>query len=180
LARELVKRGLRTLVVDCDPNPNLAESFGRDSSSLAWFGRDGLRRAGDTLELAREPQLVAVADRLWLLGGPPSDAPLADAIARGMAGVLIAERFDAVVTDLGAGPELAHSAVGGVLNPADMCLILSNGTPVASLTADRIADACRARNVPALHRTAAPGRAAGLATSLCEALLAATPGGPAR
>jgi hypothetical protein len=44
-------------------------------------------------------------------GGPP--------VARRTAGVLLAERFEVVVTDPGAGPELARVAVGGVLNPAD-------------------------------------------------------------
>jgi len=100
-----------TLAVDCDPNPNLAESFGRNSGSLPRFDRAGLRRDGETLALAEEPELVPLEDGAFLLGGPPSEAPLADAVARGIAGALLADRFDAVVTDLGAGPEFTEMAV---------------------------------------------------------------------
>jgi cellulose biosynthesis protein BcsQ len=147
LARALARRGLRTLAVDCDPNPTLAEELGLSSSRLHRLGRDALRPAAGTLELTREPELVAVAEGLWLLGGPPSDAALSDAVARGIAGVLVADRFDAVITDLGAGPELARVAVGGVLNPADACVVLTQGTPASDLAADRIEAACRAREV---------------------------------
>lgn len=170
LAERLADRGLRTLAVDCDPNPNLAESFGLESARLARFTRDDLRRVGETLALAREPELVEAAPALWVLGGPPSDAPLADAVARGIAGVLVAERFDAVVTDLGAGWELAQAAVGGPLNPADVCVVVSTGRPVGELTAERVEAACRAREVPALRVTNAPGRARELASELAERL----------
>jgi CO dehydrogenase nickel-insertion accessory protein CooC1 len=161
---------MRTLAVDCDPNPNLAESFGVDSRTLSRFGRDGLRRAGETLELAREPALVPVAERLSLLGGPPTETPLSDAIARGIAGVLVAPRFDAVVTDLGAGPELAGVAVGGVLNPADACVVLTDGTSVADLTAARIEDACRRRGVDTLRIVNERGRAEIVAETLAVRL----------
>jgi hypothetical protein len=110
-----------------------------------------LRRAGQTLELARDPPLIEAAPGLSLLGGPPGPTPLADAIARGIAGVLLAERFDAVVTDLGGGPELARVAVGGVLNPADVCVVLSDGTRVGDVTAQRIVLACRARGIEPLR-----------------------------
>jgi MinD-like ATPase involved in chromosome partitioning or flagellar assembly len=153
LARELVKRGLRVLAVDCDPNPNLAESFGVDSAGLERFSRSHLRRAGETLELARKPELAAPAPGIWLLGGPPSDDPLGDAVARGIAGVLLAPRFDAVVTDLGAGPEFTRMAVGGVLNPADLCVVLSDGSPVQGLTARRIESSCSDRGVRWLRWT---------------------------
>ena len=92
--------------------------------------------------------MVAIGPRLHLLGGPPSETPLSDAVARGIAGVLIADRFQFSVTDLGAGPELARVAVGGVLNPADLCFVLSDGRPVAELTAERVGESCRARKVP--------------------------------
>lgn len=139
-------------MVDCDPNPNLAESFGLSSNELQRFSADpALRRAGDTLALAREPELVEVGERLSLLGGPPSTSPLADAVARGIAGVLVAERFDHVVTDLGAGPELVRVAVGGVLNPARLCLVLTDGRPVSSTTAERIESACDHRQVKSLR-----------------------------
>ena len=55
------------------------------------------------------------------------------------------------MTDLGAGPEHARVSVGGVLNPADVCVILSDGGPLAELAAERIEDACRERGVPALR-----------------------------
>jgi CO dehydrogenase nickel-insertion accessory protein CooC1 len=163
LARAFADRGLRTLAVDCDPNPNLAESFGLDSGSLERFDHSALKRAGPTLELVREPSLVAVASGLWLLGGPPGDSALNDAVARGVAGVLLADRFDAVVTDLGAGPEFTRIAVGGVLNPADVCLVVTTGGAVADLTADRIEATCRDRGVEPMRVTlgaVAPERSA--------------------
>ncbi len=172
LAKALADEGLETLAVDCDPNPNLAESFGIDSRQLERFGRDGLRTAGETLALEREPALATGASRLWVLSGPPGETPLADAVARGIAGVLLAERFDAVVTDLGAGPELARAAVGGALNPADVCVVLSNGRRVAELTAERIEEACHARQVQAVRATNPPGRPADLAADLARRLFA--------
>ena len=158
-------RGLRTLAVDCDPNPNLAESFGLDSRSLPRFQRAGLRRAGETLALADEPELIALGADATLLGGPPSNEPLSDAVARGIAGVLVANRFDVVVTDLGAGPEFTEMAVGGMLNPADLCVVVSNGAPVADLTAERVERACGRRGVPAL-RLVAPADPRSLADRL--------------
>jgi CO dehydrogenase maturation factor len=151
LARELAERGRRTLVVDCDPNPNLAESFGLDSARLPRFSARGLKRANQTLALARKPEVREVAHRLWLLGGPPTEDAAADAVARGIAGVLLAEGYDAVVTDLGAGPQLTEVAVGGALNPADLCVVLSDGRPVAELTAGRIEAACRRRRVKSMR-----------------------------
>lgn len=151
LARDLAARGQSVLAVDCDPNPTLAEELGLDSAALQRFDSGGLRRAGPTLELATEPRLVEVGERLGLLGGPPSPSPLADAVARGIAGVLLADRFDVVVTDLGAGPEMTRVAVGGVLNPADLCVVLTSGTPTADSAADRTEGACRARGVESLR-----------------------------
>lgn len=172
VAERLAARGLRTLAVDCDPNPNLAESFGVDSARLDRFSRDALRPAAGALELARDPALVEVHHGLWLLGGPPSDAPLADAVARGIAGVLLAERFEAVVTDLGAGPEFAQAAVGGALNPADVCVVVSTGRPVGELTAERIEAVCREREVTTLRVTYRHGREQALGQELADRLLA--------
>jgi cellulose biosynthesis protein BcsQ len=148
LARQFASAGAETLAVDCDPNPTLPEELGHSSAGLRRFGADSLRPAAGTLELAREPEFLRVGPHLQLLGGPASDTPLADAVARGITGVLLAPRFDFVVTDLGAGPELTRVAVGGVLNPADLCFVLSDGRPVAELTADRIEAACKLRQVP--------------------------------
>jgi MinD superfamily P-loop ATPase len=111
---------------------------------------------------------VAVEPLVWLLGGPPTATALADAVARGIGGVLLADRFDAVVTDLGAGPELARVAVGGVLNPADVCVILSDGTASADLTAQRVEDACRARGVPAVQVLNRRSEADAVAAELAE------------
>lgn len=157
--------------MDCDPNPNLAESFGLDSSTLARLEGSGLRRAGETLALERDPEVVELECGAVLLGGPPSDTPLADAVARGIAGVLLAERFDAVVTDLGAGPEFTEMAVGGLLNPAEVCVVLANETRVADLTAERVELACRRRNVRALRVSVAPGAVATAARSLADRLV---------
>jgi len=158
---------LRTLAVDCDPNPNLAESFGLDSAELERWTFDGLRPAPGTLELAAEPPLVEVEpQRLWLLGGPPGPSPLNDAVARGIASVLVAGRFDWVVTDLGAGPDFARMAVGGALNPADLCLVLSDGGSAAELTAERIEAACRTREVPTRRVSSGAAGAAALADAL--------------
>lgn len=152
--------------MDCDPNPTLAEELGVSSAELPRFEGDCLRSAEGTLELSREPELVSIGPHLQLLGGPPSEAPLSDAVARGIAGVLLAERFEFTVTDLGAGPEFARVAVGGVLNPADVCFILTDGRRVAELTAERVARACRARRVPFTRVLNRPGGAAEVAVEL--------------
>ena len=162
---------MRTLAVDCDPNPNLADTFGIESASLPRWSHDGLRPAPGTLVLAREPDLVELEPGcLWLLGGPPGESALNDAVARGIAGVLLADRFDWVVTDLGAGPEFARMAVGGVLNPAELCVVVTTGTPAAELAAERIEDACRARGVEPL-RWGADGPPEAGAEALVERLL---------
>jgi hypothetical protein len=114
--------------------------------------------------------ILELGGRLALLGGPPSATPLADAVARGIAGVLVADRFDAVVTDLGAGPEFTRIAVGGVLNPADVCVVLSDGRPVADETAARIEAACRAREVRALRLLHSRDRAEQTAAELAGRL----------
>jgi CO dehydrogenase nickel-insertion accessory protein CooC1 len=166
LARELASAGAETLAVDCDPNPTLAEELGISSSPLPRFSGDGLRPAGGTLELAGEPELVQIAAHLHLLGGPPSETPLSDAVARGIAGVLIAGRFEFTVTDLGAGPEFTRVAVGGVLNPADLCFVLTDGSLVSELTAERVEAACRARNVESVRVLNRRGDAAAVASEL--------------
>jgi CO dehydrogenase maturation factor len=168
LARELATSGAATLAVDCDPNPTLAEELGFSSAALPQFSGDGLRPADGTLELTREPQLVSVGPNLHLLGGPPSDTPLSDAVARGIAGVLIADRFEFAITDLGAGPELTRVAVGGVLNPADRCYVLTDGTRVAERTAERVEQACRVRNVPWIRVLNRRGDAQAVAEELAE------------
>lgn len=113
--------------------------------------------------------------RLRLLGGPPSETPLSDAIARGIAGVLISGRFDFSVTDLGAGPELARVAVGGVLNPADICFVLSDGSRVADITAERVERASRARGVPCARVSNRRGEAEAVAAELASSVMAGLP-----
>jgi CO dehydrogenase nickel-insertion accessory protein CooC1 len=157
--------------VDCDPNPNLAESFGLDSGRLPRFAHEGgLRRTGETLELAAEPRLVETDGGVAVLGGPPSRMPLADAIARGIAGVLLADRFDVVITDLGAGPELTRAAVGGKLDPADLCLVVVDGTPSAERVAGRIEAACEARGVTWRRVLNRRGEATAVARELADAV----------
>lgn len=173
LARELASRRRRVLVVDCDPNPNLAESFDRDSARLDRFEAEGgLRAVPGSLALAREPELVEVDPGLWMLSGPASEAPLSDAVARGIAGVLLADRFSHVVTDLGAGPEIVRVAVGGALDPADVCLVLVDGRPAAELAAGRIEAACRTREVAVRRVAFPPGQAATRAAALADELTA--------
>lgn len=79
---------------------------------------------------------------------------------------MLAERFDFTVTDLGAGPELARVAVGGVINPAEVCFILTDGRPVAELTAERVARACSQRKVPFTRILNRRGAAAEVAAEL--------------
>lgn len=174
LARDFASDGAQTLAVDCDPNPTLAEELGLQSAGLRRFTGDALRPVDGTLGLVEEPELVEAAACLHLLGGPPSDTPLSDAVARGIAGVLIADRFDFAVTDLGAGPELARVAVGGVLNPADLCFVLTDGTRVSELTAKRVETACRARKVPSVRVLNRRGDAGGVATELAVRVRART------
>jgi hypothetical protein len=57
-------------------------------------------------------------------------------------------------------------AVGGVLNPADLCFVLTDGTRVSELTAERVEAACRARKVPSLRVLNRRGDAAGVAAEL--------------
>jgi MinD-like ATPase involved in chromosome partitioning or flagellar assembly len=146
----------------------LAEELGLVSSELERFDHSGLRRAGPTLGLAREPALVEIVPGLSLLGGPPSERALFDAVARGIAGVLLADRFDFVVTDLGAGPELTRTAVGGVLNPADVCVVLDDGTLGAARAAVAIEQACSDRGVRTKQILNRRGRAADVADSIVE------------
>jgi cellulose biosynthesis protein BcsQ len=166
IARKLAADGAQVLAVDCDPNPTLGDELGISSLELPRFSGDGLRPADGTLELAQDPELVGIAPNLQLLGGPPSETPLSDAVARGIAGVLIGDRFDFTITDLGAGPEFTRVAVGGVLNPADLCFVVSDGSRVAELTAERLERACRARRVESVRVLNRRSQAAGVAAEL--------------
>jgi hypothetical protein len=137
------------------------------------FTFDDLRRVSGTLELRRQPRLVAIPGlALSLLPGPPSSSPLNDAVARGIAGVLISERFDWVLTDLGAGPEFTRVAVGGLLNPAELCLVVSDGRRTSELAADRIERACQAREVQSLRVRNHPGAVDRAVRSVVGRLLA--------
>ena len=64
-------------------------------------------------------------------------------------------------------------AVGGILNPADVCLALTDGAPVADATEARIEDACRARGVPSLRVVNRRGEAEAVAAEVAEYMLAA-------
>lgn len=64
-------------------------------------------------------------------------------------------------------------AVGGLLNPADICVVLSSGTVAGDLTADRIECACAGRAVQTLRLGVEPAAAGTEARPLAERLLRA-------
>ena len=62
-------------------------------------------------------------------------------------------------------------AVGGVLNPADVCVVLSDGTPLAEATAARIEEICSRRRVEPLRVVNDRGRAQEVAAALADRLV---------
>ena len=62
-------------------------------------------------------------------------------------------------------------AVGGVLNPADVCVVLSDGTPLAEATAARIEEICARRRVEPLRVVNERGRAREVAVALADRLV---------
>ena len=62
--------------------------------------------------------------------------------------------------------------MGGVLNPADVCVVLTTGARAAQLAAERIEAACGERQVPCLRVRNPPGAPDRLAGQLAERLRA--------
>ena len=156
LARALGRQGRRVLAIDCDSNPMLGISLGVPVERLAdpapiptdfWRAveRPGQGRAAVLLE---HPDVlgarhgIAGPDGVTLLAAPvvPNGGCTSDAGVRGMLGYMLGSYgYDRVVTDFEAGVDEPAWALGGVLNPADVLLIVATPTPVSVATAQKIA-----------------------------------------
>jgi CO dehydrogenase maturation factor len=156
LARQLAQRGHRVLAVDCDDNPMLAISLGADLQAMAarppiptdfWTAveRLGEGRAAVLVEDAGvllERHGIDAPDGVTLLGAPviENDGCSSDARVRGMLGVLLGHGFDRVISDFEAGVDEPATSLGGLLNPADILLVVTTPSPVAMHTAAMIAN----------------------------------------
>lgn len=160
LARALARQGRSVLAVDTDDNPMLAISLGVPISRLGepqpiptdfWRAveRPGEGRAAILVE---HPQTLAQRhgipgpDGVTLLAAPvvPNRGCTSDGGVRGMLGVLLGTHlFERVITDFEAGVDEPAWALGGLLNPADVLLVLATPAPVAIATARKIANIAR-------------------------------------
>lgn len=170
LARQLARRGHRVLAVDCDDNPMLAISLGADLAAMAarppiptdfWTSveRLGSGPAAVLFEDANvlvERHGIAAPDGVTLLGAPvvQNDGCSSDARVRGMLGVLLGQRFDRVISDFEAGVDEPATSLGGLLNPADVLLVVATPSPVALRTARLIATIGREAGVAAVYGVA--------------------------
>jgi CO dehydrogenase maturation factor len=160
LARILARRGHQVLAVDSDENPMLAISLGVPVERISdpapiptdfWMAveRPDTGRAA----ILKEPPDVLVSrhgvpgpDGVTLLSGAvvENEGCTSDAGVRNMLGVLLGRSaFDRVITDFEAGVDEPAWALGGLLNPADVLLIVSTSSPVALDTAAKIAGIAR-------------------------------------
>lgn len=170
LARQLARRGHRVLAVDCDDNPMLSISLGVDPEVVAmrapiptdfWTAVERLG-AGRAAVLAEDPDVllerhaVTAPDGVTLLGAPVvvNQGCSSDARVRGMLGVLLGERFDCVISDFEAGVDEPAVSLGGLLNPADILLVVSTPSPVSLRTARLVATIGRDARVAALYGVA--------------------------
>jgi len=177
LARLLSRDGRTVLAVDCDSNPMLAISLGVPLSRLAdpvpiptdfWMAveRPGEGRAAILVEhpsVLTERHGIAAPDNVTLLAGPVADnggcTPAAG--VRGMLGVMLGTHlFERVITDFEAGVDEPAWALGGLLNPADVLLVVATPTPVAITTARKIVALARERGVPRIYGVANQVRSA--------------------
>jgi CO dehydrogenase maturation factor len=184
LARQLAQRGHRVLAVDCDDNPMLAISLGADTAAVAarppiptdfWTA---VERAGEgrAAVLVEDAQLliarhgIAAPDGVTLLGAPvvENDGCSSDARVRGMLGVLLGYGFDRVITDFEAGVDEPATSLGGLLNPADILLVVATPSPVALGTAKLIATIGRDAGVAALYGVANQVRSAVEARTMAD------------
>lgn len=162
LARAFEERGRRVLIVECDPNPNLAGSLGIGQQQLldrpdvdpkAVYSM--LNENGHAVVLGANPMRL-VDEHGIRVGGivalPARESSQGedDAWGRGVLGVLVADRFDVVLTDLAAGPLQARFAVGGALNPADQLVVVVEPGPVSLGTGSRVLTVARDRSVDAV------------------------------
>lgn len=182
LARFLGREGRSVLAVDCDSNPMLAISLGVPLERLAepvpiptdfWTAVERIG-VGRTAILIADPAVLAARhgipapDNVTLLAGPVQEngGCTPDAGVRGMLGVLLGSHlFERVVTDFEAGVDEPAWALGGLLNPADLLLVVATPSPVAIATALKIVRLAVERDVPRIHgvanqiRSEAEGRA---------------------
>lgn len=165
LARTLARRGRHVLAVDSDENPMLAISLGVPVDAIDrpapiptdfWMtvehpttGRAAILTEHPDVLIARHG--VSAPDGVTLLTGPvvANEGCTSDAGVRNMLGVLLGRTsFDRVVTDFEAGVDEPAWALGGLLNPADVLLIVATPSPVAIDTARRIAAIAREARIP--------------------------------
>lgn len=168
LARLFGRDGRSVLAVDCDSNPMLAISLGVPVAKLSeptpiptdfWMTveRPGTGRAAILLEhpsVLTERHGIAAPDNVTLLAGPVADnegcTPAAG--VRGMLGVMLGSHlFERVITDFEAGVDEPAWALGGLLNPADVLLVVATPSPVAITTARKIVGLARERGVPRVY-----------------------------
>jgi CO dehydrogenase maturation factor len=164
LARFLGRAGRSVLAVDCDSNPMLAISLGVPVARLTkpmaiptdfWLeverlgeGRVALLREDPSVLAERHG--IAAPDNVTLLAGAvvENEGCTTDAGVRAMLGVLLGTHlFERVVTDFEAGVDEPAWALGGLLNPADVLLVVATSSPVAITTAQRIVRLAREREV---------------------------------
>lgn len=175
LARFFGRDGRSVLAVDCDSNPMLAISLGVPVARLAepspiptdfWMAveRPGEGRAAILLEhpaVLTERHGIAAPDNVTLLAGPVADNDGCTPAAgiRGMLGVMLGSHlFERVITDFEAGVDEPAWALGGLLNPADVLLVVATPSPVAIATARKIVALGRERGVPRIHGVASQVR----------------------
>lgn len=168
LARCLGREGRRVLAVDCDSNPMLAISLGVPVERLSqpvpiptdfWLaverpgeGRSAILREHPDLLTGRHG--LEAPDNVTLLAGPvvANEGCTSDAGVRGMLGVLLGNHlFERVITDFEAGVDEPAWALGGLLNPADVLLVVATPSPVAITTALKIVRLAVDREVPRIH-----------------------------
>lgn len=189
LARLLGRDGRSVLAVDCDSNPMLAISLGVPVTRLTepapiptdfWMAveRPGEGRAAILLEhpsVLTERHGIAAPDNVTLLAGPVAEnggcTPAAG--VRGMLGVMLGSHlFERVITDFEAGVDEPAWALGGLLNPADVLLVVATPSPVAITTARKIVGLARERGVPRIYGVANQVRSGEDTTTVRDAFAA--------
>lgn len=162
------RRGHQVLAVDCDDNPMLPISLGVPLHELEMVapiptdfwqalerpgqGRVAILSTDATTLTSRH--CVAGPDGVSLLAGPvaKNEGCTHDAGVRGMLGVMLGTHaFETVITDFEAGVMEPASGLGGILNPAEVLLVVSTPSPVAEQTAARVVQIAREADVPRIY-----------------------------